>query len=315
MRIRVELRNHPPVTLLFAAAVTISAFLMAAPSQAQDIGQLVSVEAGKCLQPANGSSKAGELIVQEPCNGSPSQYWALQRHHPGNGILTAVWYYVVNQSNNLCLDARGNAVNGTPIQQWPCTGISDEKWNPTHCSGPTCSVASEIYNSAVPADRKTGTHCLATQGTGDGVSMVLMSCDSGVSSQRWNASWPPGVSTSGSGSSSGSSPSLVVGRPAASALGAYVLPITGSNFGSNEQISATVIWKVNGTQPVSYPLGAVTTNQAGYFKTTFAGNSGSLCPITEPVGTAQPSQTFQVSAKGLKSQKTATQTSAPFTCP
>ncbi len=316
MRIRLEMRNDSAVRLMFAAAVTISAFLMASPAHAQDIGQLVSVQTGKCLQPANGSSKAGEWIVLEPCNGSPAQYWALQRHHPGNGILTKVWYYVINQSDKLCLDARGNADNGTPIQQWPCSGISDEKWNPTDCNGPTCSLASEIYNSAVPEDRKTGTHCLSTQATGDGVPMVLMACDKSVTSQRWNASWPSGVSGSGSGSSSASSASLSVGRPVFLS-GVYYLPIAGSNFGPNEQVALTVFWKVGTAQPVPYilPLTAATTNQAGYFTTRFTGNSGSLCPISEPNGVPQPSQTFQVNAKGVKSQKTATATSTPFTCP
>jgi hypothetical protein len=172
---------------VFALFFVVVAGLMTATSWADDqIVQFVSVQSGKCLQPTKGSSANGAAIVQEPCDGSAAQSWAM--HYMSSGFIfnQRTWYRLINQSSHLCLDARGNAVNGTPIQQWPCSGISDEKWGNTNCTSTpaqTCEVASEIYNSAVPEDRPY-THCLATPGTGDDVTMVLMSCE-GVSSQQW----------------------------------------------------------------------------------------------------------------------------------
>jgi hypothetical protein len=167
--------------------VVIAAGPMTATTRADDqIVQLVSVQSGKCLQPAKGSSANGAAIVQVSCDGSAAQYWAM--HFMASGFANShTWYQVINQSTHQCLDARGGAVNGTPIQQWPCSGISNEKWSTSNCQSTpsltTCTVSSEIFNSAVPQDRPY-THCLAAPGTGDGVSMVLMSCEL-VSSQQW----------------------------------------------------------------------------------------------------------------------------------
>jgi hypothetical protein len=182
-----QMRNSRLFALLFAAAVVIAAGPMTATALADDqIVQFVSVQGGKCLQPAKGSSANGAAIVQVPCDGSAAQFWAL--HFMSSGTLNEhTWYQVINQSTHLCLDARGGAENGTPIQQWPCSGISNEKWSTTNCqstpAAATCSVPSEIFNSAVAQDRPY-THCLATPGTGDGVSMVLMACET-VPSQQW----------------------------------------------------------------------------------------------------------------------------------
>ena len=178
-----KMRNSRLFALFF---VVIGTCLMTATARAADqVVQLVSVQSGKCLQPTQGSSANGVAIVQESCDGSAAQFWAM--HFMASGFANNhTWYRLINQSTHLCLDARGGAVNGTPIQQWPCSGISDEKWGNTNCTSTpaqTCEVASEIYNSAVPEDRPY-THCLATPGTGDDVTMVLMSCE-GVSSQQW----------------------------------------------------------------------------------------------------------------------------------
>jgi Ricin-type beta-trefoil lectin domain-like len=176
-----KMRNSRLFALFF---IVIAAGLMTATTRADQIVQLVN--GGKCLQPAKGSSADGASIVLEPCDGSAAQSWAL--HFMTSGFFHEhTWYRVINQSSHLCLDARGGAVNGTPIQQWPCSGISDEKWGTTNCTSKTtpmtCEIASEIYNSAVPQDRPY-THCLATPGTGDAVSMVLMACEA-VPAQQW----------------------------------------------------------------------------------------------------------------------------------
>jgi hypothetical protein len=178
------MRNCRLFALFF---VVIAAGLMTATSRADDqIVQLVSVQSGKCLQPAKGSAANGAAIVQVACDGSASQTWAL--HFMASGFANShTWYQIINQSTHLCLDARGGAVNGTPIQQWTCSGISNEKWSTSNCQSTpgqtTCTVSSLIYNSAVAQDRPY-THCLATPGTGDGASMELMACAL-VSSQQW----------------------------------------------------------------------------------------------------------------------------------
>jgi hypothetical protein len=165
----------------------IAACLMTATTRAADqVVQFVSVESGKCLEPAKGSSANGAAIVQVACDGSAAQFWTM--HFMASGFANNhTWYQMINQSTHQCLDARGGAVNGTPIQQWPCSGISNEKWSTSNCQTAggvtTCTVSSLIYNSAVSQDRPY-THCLATPGTGDSLSMVLMACQL-VSSQQW----------------------------------------------------------------------------------------------------------------------------------
>jgi len=79
------------------------------------------------------------------------------------------------------LDARGNAVNGTPIQQWPCDTISNEIWSFGKNNN---QLASGIYNSP-------STHCIATPGDQDGLPMELRACDGDIS-QQWNNPVPSG---------------------------------------------------------------------------------------------------------------------------
>ena len=97
----------------------------------------------------------------------------------------------------------------------------------------------------------------------------------------------------------------------------FVLSITGTNFGNSETVDITVVWSVVGwQQPVSYPfLG--TTNFLGGFTEQFSGPTPEgLCPILVPFGNSQqPQQTFQITATGQTSHKTASATAGPFTCP
>jgi hypothetical protein len=140
------MRNHRLITLLSAAAITTASSLaVASPAHAEDaIVKLVSVESGKCLQPVNGSLIQGQAIVQEACNGSVAQQWTVT-------LVSATKVHLVNRSSGLCLDARGGATNGTPIQQWTCTF----------------------------------SHCVATPGLQDGLATELRFCD-GDPAQLWN---------------------------------------------------------------------------------------------------------------------------------
>lgn len=163
------MRNRRLVALLFAAAITTAADLaVASPAQAEDpIVKLVSVQNGKCLQPVNGSLNQGDAIVQEPCNGSVAQQWTV---HP----VSSTKIHLVNRSSHLCLDARGGAINGTPIQQWTCNSISNENWN--------FGITNNLLSSAVS---NTFSHCVATPGAQDGLPVELRFC-AGNPAQLWN---------------------------------------------------------------------------------------------------------------------------------
>jgi Ricin-type beta-trefoil lectin domain-like len=155
-----------------AAMATGSSLAVAPPSQADSpIVQLQSHESGKCLQPVNGSP--GASIVQEPCNGSLSQQWT-QGPSVDSGGTDANSLHFVNRSSQLCLDARGRATNGTPIQQWTCDWISNENW--------AFGVGNTQYNEEL-VSRVSGTwsHCISTPGVQDGAAMELYSCNGNVS--------------------------------------------------------------------------------------------------------------------------------------
>ena len=97
-----------------------------------------------CLQPIDQSTEAGKEVVQEPCepdtsSGRAAQEWIY--YPPGNDGR------FMNALSGLCLDARGGAKDKTPVQQWPCNWISNEKWdssqvNPTGGGAPVISRVS-----------------------------------------------------------------------------------------------------------------------------------------------------------------------------
>jgi hypothetical protein len=98
--------------------------------------------------------------------------------------------------------------------------------------------------------------------------------------------------------------------------GNYVLLIRGYNFGEGEEVDITVVWTVGTDQPVPYTLATVTADVVGAFTTTFTGVvPEGFCPISVPFGDPQPPQEFQVNARGLTSNDTASTTAGPFTCP
>jgi hypothetical protein len=165
---------HPRlITLLLAAAIaTGSGLAVASPSQADSpILQIQSHESGKCLQPVDGS--AGAAIVQETCNGSVSQQWTEETSSSSSDSL-----HFVNRSSQLCLDARGGATNGTPIEQWTCNWISNENW----AFGVGNNQSNEELVSRVSG---TWSHCVSTPGVQDGVAMELYSCN-GALSEFWS---------------------------------------------------------------------------------------------------------------------------------
>jgi Ricin-type beta-trefoil lectin domain-like/Ricin-type beta-trefoil lectin domain len=175
------------IAALITCVTTSAMILVATPVPAAQadyypiaIGPLVGGQYGyvKCLQPVNGSLNAGDAIVIETCNSSDAQQWSVL-------VSSNVpQFHLVNKASNLCMDARGNAVNGTPIQQWPCDTISNEIWSLGKNGN---DLASGIYNSQVAADRKQWTHCIAATYPGDidGLPAELQACDGDIL-QQWN---------------------------------------------------------------------------------------------------------------------------------
>ena len=154
------------------ASVPATASLAAAASIPGDIYNFLS---NQCLQPVNGSTGQGAAIVQEPCNNGAAQEWV---SIPVGG--STVHYQ--NVLSGLCLDARGGAANGTPVQQWTCNGISNENWEP-----------GEYVSDYIPPlySRVSGTssYCLDIPGgqRTAGLAMQIYRCN-GTEAQQW---WLP----------------------------------------------------------------------------------------------------------------------------
>lgn len=109
--------------LLAASAMSLGlTAAMALPANAASYFRFEANGFGECLQPSSGGSGNGAAIVQEPCDGSEAQNWApisLGGHS----------YQFLNQATGACMDARGSATAGVPVEQWTCGTISNEKWS------------------------------------------------------------------------------------------------------------------------------------------------------------------------------------------
>ena len=162
------------ISKLFLAAAIATAYSLSVATRglAEDpIVKFVSSSSGKCLQPVNGSLNQGDAIVQQTCDGSVAQQWTVT-------AVSSAKVHLVNRASHLCLDARGGATNGTPIQQWTCNKITNENWS--------FGITNNLLSSGVS---NTFSHCIATPGTQAGLTMQLRSCSS-TSSQIWTR--PPG---------------------------------------------------------------------------------------------------------------------------
>ena len=163
------MNNRLRAMLSLALGITITAGLaVPTAAHAEDaIVKLVSASNGKCLQPINGSHNQGDAIVQQPCNGSTAQQWTVH-------LVSGTKVHLINRASGLCLDARGKAVNGTPIQQWTCNTITNENWS--------FGITNNLLSSGIS---NTFSHCVATPGSQNGLAMALRACSSDIS-QKWN---------------------------------------------------------------------------------------------------------------------------------
>lgn len=90
--------------------------------------------------------------------------------------------HMVNHGSGLCLDARGGATNGTPIQMWTCNSISNENWDFGLSPRGSQDFA---FRSRVSGTRS---HCLDVPGAQDvdGLPMQLWNCN-GTAAQLWTS--------------------------------------------------------------------------------------------------------------------------------
>ena len=163
---------------LSALALLFSAGAARADSLPQQMFILLS---GKCLQPVDGSADQGAAIVQEPCDRTKSvQLWTAVSIGAGN-------IHYVNAYSSLCLDARGGAANHTPVQQWPCSTISNETWQ----HGPWLYGPSKARPFPPPVYSKVSgasNYCLDVPGgqRTAGIAVQIYLCN-GTISQGWEA--------------------------------------------------------------------------------------------------------------------------------
>lgn len=164
--------------LTFAAASIVAglAAFQSLAAQPTSSAKILNPRSLKCLQPVNGSKAPGAAIVLATCDPlNAAQYWVKE---PITGSVAA---HYLNENSQLCLDARGAAANGTPVQQWPCDKITNENWQYAQDSGDTApKLISRVSG--------TNTYCLAIPGAGtdDGIAVQILTCN-GSPEQHWNA--------------------------------------------------------------------------------------------------------------------------------
>jgi hypothetical protein len=101
------------------AALATSILAFPTPALAANPDQISNPMQSVCLQPENGSTNSGVLILQEPCNGSAEQRWTRDGLH------------YINNRSGLCLDAGGPLVAGHKLTiQFTCNGANVQNWKP-----------------------------------------------------------------------------------------------------------------------------------------------------------------------------------------
>jgi hypothetical protein len=157
---------------VYIATSIIAVALLAKPASAIQPVRIYNSHTNMCLQPVNGSAALGAAIVQTPCNFGGIQEWLYITVGGGS-------FHYQNAVTGLCLDARGGATNGTPVQQWTCDQISNENWEPE---------VSTVGGGAPLISRVSGSnsYCLDIPGGQQttGLAMQIYSCN-GTVSQTW----------------------------------------------------------------------------------------------------------------------------------
>jgi len=158
---------------LFASVMSLA--LSAKPAAAIKPFVFFNSHTSMCLEPQNDSMLQGTAIVQQPCKASAAQEWIYIS-------LGGAGFQFENALTGMCFDARGGAANHTPIQQWTCNGISNERWQISVSGkgavGAPAQVQSKVAGSSgycldIPGGQRTA-----------GLAMQIYKCNQTVS-QSW----------------------------------------------------------------------------------------------------------------------------------
>jgi hypothetical protein len=167
-------RSRFLAVLCTVVAAVAASLVIAAPARADDhIVHLQSRVNLLCLQPAGESLDAGVSIIQVRCNNNDAQIWFLK--DLGGHVIRAQ-----NLHSGLCMDALGGAVNGTPIVQWPCSTITNQRFQASETMPAIVTLRSRVAG--------TSSHCLDVPGgqSTEGLAVQLWVCN-GTAAQRWGA--------------------------------------------------------------------------------------------------------------------------------
>jgi hypothetical protein len=110
-----------------AVAVVLGTLLpvAAAPAHAADVTiyMIKNRGSGLCVQPPHENRyDVGVQLVQDECdNHDPAQWWT-------RNWLGGTTYQFWNLNTLGCLDAHGPNTDRTPVDTWPCSSISNQKW-------------------------------------------------------------------------------------------------------------------------------------------------------------------------------------------
>ena len=121
--------------------------------------------AGMCVDVQGASHADGARLVQNPCNGAPTQQWIEER--------VATGFLLRNKATGKCADAYGGGTaDGTAVIQWACHGGDNQVFN---------------WSGLRLAFRHSG-RCLDVYGGGlaAGTSLIQWACHTG-SNQRFTA--------------------------------------------------------------------------------------------------------------------------------
>jgi hypothetical protein len=166
--------------VLASAAAAVLGLVFASPAGADVLpGNWIQNAGGSgmCLQPVGGSFDQGAAIEQVNCDKNTT----LQRWVAFNFSSDLRVFQMRNVATGLCLDAQGGASDHTPVVQWTCNSISNEKWD----LGPDfVALRSRVSG--------TSSHCLDVPAASlqEHVQMQLYRCTSNNSAQIWDESGP-----------------------------------------------------------------------------------------------------------------------------
>ncbi len=161
----------------YVAASLVAVASSAKPAAANQPVIFFNGHTDMCLQALNESTDQGAAIVQEPCTIPTPPTEAQEWLYVPNG---SAGFHFENALSGLCLDARGKAEDGTPVQQWTCDQISNEKWDPP--TNPQGQSVGPVHSRVSGSD----SFCLDIPGGQQthGLGMQIYRCN-GTVSQVW----------------------------------------------------------------------------------------------------------------------------------